>query len=174
MTINDIENSLKTLKNNHLNLDEPTLITLLTAGGWDEKDIRDAVVIFRNTSIDKGARPEEDLLVPTEREYILPETADVTHTLLDNNSKDELPSALPLRLFEDSTHVWPFSLYKKVFHNNESTSKVETKETETRREHKHFGHNPLTKKDEELILVIGTMLIIILLLLAYMYSNNRL
>ncbi len=178
MTINDIENALKTLENNHPHLDEPTLITLLTAGGWDEKNIRDAVIIFRNTSIDKQARPEQELFVPTEGEHILPEIADASHSLSENNSvssKDEFPSELPLRLFEDSTHVWPFSLYKKVFHNNETSSlKGIKEEKETREEHKHFGHNPLTKKDEELIFVIGTMLIIILLLLSYMYYNGRL
>ena len=49
MTIAEIESTLNKLRSLHTNLDEGTLITLLTAGGWEEKSIQEAVSIFRST-----------------------------------------------------------------------------------------------------------------------------
>lgn len=54
MTINEIESTLQTLASRHPNLDEVMLVTLLTAGGWEEKIIKDAVAVFRS-SVQKGA-----------------------------------------------------------------------------------------------------------------------
>lgn len=49
MTIAEIESTLNKLRSLHTNLDEGALITLLTAGGWEEKSIQEAVSIFRST-----------------------------------------------------------------------------------------------------------------------------
>lgn len=47
MTINEIEATLHTLEKRHLNLTEDTLLTLLKASSWEEKQIQEALAIFR-------------------------------------------------------------------------------------------------------------------------------
>ncbi len=47
MTLTEIENVLQSLSARHQNLNEELLITLLTAGGWEEKYIKDACALFK-------------------------------------------------------------------------------------------------------------------------------
>ncbi len=47
MTISELENTLQSLLQRHPNLDEAMLTTLLASGGWDEKTIQEALVLFR-------------------------------------------------------------------------------------------------------------------------------
>lgn len=76
MTINEIESTLKTLTNRHSNLDEEMLITLLTAGGWEEKLIKDAVAVFR------GSTQKKDTVIVTSPEIVLLKT-EITHNGVD-------------------------------------------------------------------------------------------
>lgn len=119
-------------------------------------------------------------------------TPRVTHT--------EIPPDLPMRPFESSTHVWPFSKYIETFHNEtappkEVTEKAVTNETSPvnshppeksnttsthNMEHDLVVKRPVIKRtgfdgeDEGLIFLTGSMLFIIIMLLAYMYANGRL
>ena len=263
MTINEIESILETLETRHPNLDEVLLLTLLRAGGWDEKVIRDAVLLFRN-SYGKPRSRVPPMFVPLQSDPVFPETADTAHTLLEHNPEEgevilkkeneivgvespaippvldetvkevpkpqeeviipvpsvvpevvlplheeliqkipesealepqslipptppsslpkkieesEPPLDLPVKPFESTSHVWPFSRYKDVFHG-EVMPLLKKEEEEVVKEHVtetiHFTHTPLTGKDEKLVLLACSMLLVVLLLLGYMYSNGRL
>jgi hypothetical protein len=141
MTLHEIEETLATLESRHGRLDEAMLVTLLRAGGWEEKDIEDAKTLFegRGSSSFDTVAPEAKAL---------PDGIDPSHLLMDHNEgvpqaiaqppkepqeepssliveqsagsgrKEELPHNLPLRPFETSEHVWPFSRYKDVFYGD--------------------------------------------------------
>ncbi len=94
------------------------------------------------------------------------------------------PENLPLKPFESTPHIWPFSKYKEVFHgetmpplhpeerelvNNQTTPQEVHKVKKIKLKRSGFDG-----EDEGLIFLSGTTLLIILLLLAYMYSNGRL
>lgn len=83
MNINEIETILETLYARHANLDEAMLVTLLTAGGWEEKNIHDAIVLFR-VAYSKRDRTVRVSLVPPEENHLLPQTADIAHTLTEH------------------------------------------------------------------------------------------
>lgn len=101
--------------------------------------------------------------------------------------KLELPENLPLKPFESTPHIWPFSKYKEVFHG-EVMPPLPTDEralVTSVTVSPEVIAKPIVKKikikrtgfdgeDEGLIFLTGTTLLIILLLLAYMYSNGRL
>ncbi|MFA5132195.1 MAG: hypothetical protein WC444_02595 [Candidatus Paceibacterota bacterium] len=91
MTLREVETILNTLEARHPQLDEAMLTTLLTAGGWDERTIADAVVLFRGKGKSLSAEKPEVLLVPTEASHVLPEMIDETHELLEHNPQEELP-----------------------------------------------------------------------------------
>jgi hypothetical protein len=84
MTITNIENTLNTLEILHPDLDEAGLFALLNAGGWEEKNINDAIVLFRNKDRVK-ANHSLALFNPTEEKNVLPEVIDTTHELLEHN-----------------------------------------------------------------------------------------
>ncbi len=100
MTVNEIENTLQSLYKRHENLSEATLLTLLKSGGWDEKMIRDAVLIHRRiTSPDKTFGQQESIdikdFLPTIQEspVFVPEV-DPSHLLLDHY--DNVDVVLPV------------------------------------------------------------------------------
>lgn len=95
------------------------------------------------------------------------------------------PENLPLKPFESTPHVWPFSKYKEVFHGEVMTPLSEGERilvTQITKEGAEAAVAPkkITVKrtgfdgeDEGLIFLTAITLLIILLLLAYMYSNGR-
>lgn len=122
MTINDIENILVTLENRHPDLNDAMLITLLKAGGWEEKNIHDAVLIFRNTNGGRKKKAEHQELTPIlenpilpniEEKEFLPEVMDSSHTLLEHNpekeiileKEDELKSVAEQILVQDAGYI---------------------------------------------------------------------
>jgi hypothetical protein len=325
MTIAEIESTLSTLCIRHPNLDDELLVTLLTAGGWEDKVIQDAVTIFKSSpnkyriginsfQLPVGQNPktkinqnvseigvvvakdvgivasikpspvhtevetkneesspivyynnegkEEKVLpvffdseVPVEKKEIpvihnitevkptVVVPAEIVTPLIDLKEKIEIPikevisekvgafvetqketskgvslpevstekiiepqslilqdilpkvvaqkidppENLPLKPFESTPHVWPFSKYKEVFHgetmlhpptdemvlvNNKAVVSEEHKESHLKKiKIKRTGFD---SEDEGLIFLTGTTLLVILLLLAYMYSNGRL
>lgn len=291
MTITEIESTLRELRARHQNLNEETLVTLLTAGGWEDKIIKEAVTLFRITqegkkeevsnpvlptnkkedseSIQEGviggqlldkktdevkpvvvANPnntgfvvtdsspneskveeisklvyysttgEEEPILQTlpdkgkelpkieEGDFHLPEDTKIEEGQLvvqpveintfveikkeqtdiqqnlkrtDNVHKNEPPENLPLKPFEGTPHVWPFSKYKEVFHGETMSSANQKEEVitapvlngEVLRKSK-IKRNGFGGEDGNLLLLTGITLLIILLLLAYMYSNGRL
>jgi hypothetical protein len=46
MTLHEIEETLQILRKRHAGLNEAMLVTLLRAGGWEEKQIEEAKVVF--------------------------------------------------------------------------------------------------------------------------------
>lgn len=294
MTITEIESTLRELRARHQNLNEETLVTLLTAGGWEDKIIKEAVTLFRITQEGKKEDISNPVLLTSEKEgpesikegviggQLLDKKMDevkpvvvanpnntgfvVTDSSSDNNKteedsklvyytttgeeeqvlqvlpdtgkelpkieegdfhlpentktevvqpvvqpveintfvetkprsdsvqtetqqnvkrvgnapKSEPPENLPLKPFESTPHVWPFSKYKEVFHG-ETMPVIHQEEVTTpavsignvlkKSKIKRIGFGG---EDENLLFLTGITLLVILLLLAYMYSNGRL
>ena len=95
MTINEIETTLESLQERHDDLNEASLLTLLKAGGWEEKAIREALAVYRKLH---AIQPEESAgesfgkAFPKIQEspVFIPEV-DAHHLLLDhyNNQGEE-------------------------------------------------------------------------------------
>jgi hypothetical protein len=151
MTLQEKEDTLEILTKRHPGLNEVMLVTLLRAGGWEEKDIEEARLLFRGGA---GSGKEEKVLqkeFPTLLEIpVLPPEIDNDHLLVSKEvmeqeekgesmmntprspepqsfvapspareeKREELPHNLPLRPFETSEHVWPFSRYRDVFYGD--------------------------------------------------------
>lgn len=136
-------------------------MTLLQAGGWDERDIVDAKTLFkaRAFSQQKATPLKQE---ETTEEKLLPDGIDPSHLLLDHNDqvpmkveeksasseetpsllvessasvqKEEFPHNLPLRPFETSEHIWSFSRYRDVFHGEPEVQKTESPHESARTE----------------------------------------
>jgi hypothetical protein len=144
MTLAEIEETLEKLKVRHSGLDEALLVTLLKAGGWEEKEIKEAVSLFKGTAGNKTQMiafpaPQDAVSLPQEiaNEHLLisgkeqensteeiskgkgeiaePQSLNPAPSL---SKREELPHDLPLRPFETSDHIWPFSRYKDVFYGD--------------------------------------------------------
>lgn len=70
MTIAEIESTLRTLCIRHQNLDDELLTTLLTAGGWEDKIIKDALSLYRS-SPDKYKPSQEALALFTKQQGVV-------------------------------------------------------------------------------------------------------
>lgn len=209
MNIRDIEDTLRTLKTRHPGLNEVMLVTLLKAGGWEDKDVETARVLFNPPSsvpkpikvvpseaptplpstpivvpdVSSIAPPTEETAVPVTpaeekkdpvpvKSFPVAEEAPLLIPIVDEShlveaphegthdelvfkeeekeettvsipsspalvaeptsllSKEEavpphntedIPHNLPLRPFETSEHIWPFSRYKDVFYGEDVT-----------------------------------------------------
>lgn len=143
MTLHEIEETLAELIKRHPGLDEKLLVTLLRAGGWEEKTIEEAKTLFasRGDPKEQQALPtlqEEPLLMPEigtdhlleegtqekEEPVSEPQSLIKEETPASVSKKEELPHNLPLRPFETSEHIWPFSRYKDVFYGESEESFV--------------------------------------------------
>ncbi len=154
MTLHEIEQTLDTLRTRHPGLDEGMLVTLLRSGGWEEKQVEEARMMFKTGAPQNAPQEEYVPLPPVETEMVLPPPVDDRHLLLAHNDeaavevapsipvveqqslvssapvqsvevRDGLPHNLPLRPFETSEHIWPLSRYKDVFYGN-ATEEVHT------------------------------------------------
>jgi hypothetical protein len=91
-----------------------------------------------------------------------------------------IPENLPMRPFESSPHVVPFSKYKETFYKEEiapvPAGEVEEKNDHSipQPEHIELKKVPLSTGDEGIAILAGVMLLVIMLLLGYMYGNGRL
>jgi hypothetical protein len=91
-----------------------------------------------------------------------------------------IPENLPMRPFESSPHVVPFSKYKEAFYKEETASVQSEKGEEksitaqSQEGEGEFKKAPLSKGDESIAILAGVMLLVIMLLLGYMYGNGRL
>lgn len=227
MTLAEIEETLEKLKVRHPGLDETLLVTLLRAGGWEEKEIKEAVSLFKENS---GGKKEIKAFPSPQDALSLPEQIDNDHLLESakekNNSattsssiekkysepqslnaggssskREELPHDLPLRPFETSDHIWPFSRYKDVFYGDtdeEVTPPVAPKPTPPKEEAVPMPEPVSTPKpqapvfvregpktapaaggkaesgEDKLVILACAMLVAVLFVLGYMYSNGRL
>ncbi|MEZ0208549.1 MAG: hypothetical protein ACAH17_00025 [Candidatus Paceibacterota bacterium] len=235
MTLTETEETLQTLIDRHPGLDDSMLVTLLSAGGWEAKEIETVRVLLK----EKNKGPAEEV-VAHKNLPILPEVLDLPaeiqpdHLLVSLNPpvheelitspvvehtpepqsltqstevvvgarRDELPHDLPLRPFETSDHIWPFSRYKDVFYGEAESEKQETKPTLPVVIAKEVvlpveikaapapvirevpAPTPVSKQEplpldsgtgeDKLVLVASVMLLAVLLILGYMYSNGRL
>lgn len=135
MNLHEIEETLHTLIARHPGLDESMLVTLLRAGGWEERTIQEAVLMFRaGVTLPETTLPEvvdaehmipasfeavqQEVVTPSpasvvEEQHTEPESLIVREEILE--LKEDLPHNLPLRPFETSDHIWPFSRYRDVF-----------------------------------------------------------
>jgi hypothetical protein len=148
MTLREIEDALTILISRHRDLDDGMLVTLLQAGGWDQRSIQEAVNLFHLrkskahlVTVPKNLLPElqtEPLLPPqVETDHLLVDHQRVTQEPLERQSlissgvehvptikevkikkEVEPPHNLPLRPFESAPHIWEFSRYKEMFYGN--------------------------------------------------------
>ncbi len=147
MTLTETEETIQTLIRRHQGLNEEMLVTLLRAGGWEDKQIEEAKMIFRslgNQSVTLSKMESAKLSLPSMQESpVFTPPVDTDHLLQEHNNivetveavppqslvtetvlvqkgeqKEELPHNLPLRPFETSEHIWPFSRYRDVFYGD--------------------------------------------------------
>ncbi|MDB5259826.1 MAG: hypothetical protein JWN37_57 [Candidatus Nomurabacteria bacterium] len=96
MTLNEIEETLSTLKKRHPDLDDELLITLLEAGGWDERAIKDAVLLFHHKKESPSmSKVKVESLSKMEEENLLPPEVDSGHLLLDKNEDVDVRTKEP-------------------------------------------------------------------------------
>lgn len=132
MSLNEIENTLNELKTRHPNLDETMLVTLLNAGGWEEKMIRDAVLVFNESKTKKPISQNNVAQPITETENILPETIGYDHALMEHNlpageaGEEEIKptTETPIKVEEKTTE--PQSLIEPIV--EEKTSLIKENE----------------------------------------------
>lgn len=130
----------------------------------------------------------ESLIIP---DVVVPQVDIVQASSLNIHNEEkqiEPPLNLPLKPFESTQHVWPFSKYKEVFHGDVMpplsqeervlvqgpTVKKDETEKEVVKKVRVKKIGGFDGEDEGLIFLTGISLLIILFLLAYMYSNGRL
>lgn len=158
MNVRDVEDTIHTLEARHPGLNEVMLLTLLKAGGWEEKDIETAKVIFKSSpahAVTKKETPTTERFPPTQEEPVfepvideerrieapeesvptpsapsraaepepvvnlVPEPVSLVSEESSLPAKEDIPHNLPLRPFETSEHIWPFSRYRDVFYGEE-------------------------------------------------------
>ncbi len=88
MTLHEIEQTLDTLRTRHPGLDEGMLVTLLRSGGWEEKQVEEARVLFKTGSLEEGVVEEYISLPMVETEAVLPPMVDDKHLLLAHNDDE--------------------------------------------------------------------------------------
>ncbi len=158
-----------------------------------EQQIKELMELVPLTRLMSQQEPES-LIIPKEQSF--PTSRKVAPA--------EIPEDLPLLPFESSPHVWSFSRYKNVFHGEQKQERevpvsqppmvspptfvsnpiVVTQAPRPVLDGKKVKHEedeevslekvPLTRGDESLVFLAGTMLLVIILILGYMYSNGRL
>jgi hypothetical protein len=131
--------------------------------------------------------PDTVIVVEKEKESLVSPAPD-PHLFSKNERKDveEPPHNLPLKPFETTEQTWSFARYKSIFYGDvehlqkqevQPKPKVVLSEEKKGRDPTHVVHMapaPLSRDEEKLVFIAGTMLLAILLLLGYMYSNGRL
>lgn len=146
MKINEIQSTLDQLKERHPKLNEGLISTLLSAGGWDERSIKEAIALFKSNQetlslphqdnisflelpslLLNEKNKEEDLTKEKPKESLV---ASLASNLFSKRVKIKptLPDDLPLKPFESSPNVWSFSRYKDIFYGNEKEEDHEEEE----------------------------------------------
>ncbi len=94
MTLSEIETILDQLASRHENIDKELLITLLTAAGWEEKVIKDALALFasrKTTNKDvlqsKAAKPQTEVIL---KQITSTNAAPLTFYQQDGNEENTL------------------------------------------------------------------------------------
>lgn len=97
MNLHEIEKVLRTLSSQHSNLTEETLLVLLRAGGWEEKTIREALVLFRTLDV-KAPTGIPTIFPQVDKGMILPHTEEsvVLPSLVQEDRRIEEKSILPI------------------------------------------------------------------------------
>lgn len=108
MNIRDIEETLRTLKKRHPGLNEVMLATLLDAGGWEDKDIETAKVLF-HPPVSKASVPPPPKVVPSEQPAPLPPVPDAPPVSSPMEPAPNLPQkeASPAPLKEEKKEPAP-------------------------------------------------------------------
>jgi len=195
--LQDINLALTNLTRIHEGLSEEKLNMLLSAAGWEKKDIDDAVLMWKNGEIGKEITER----IEEEKKEEVSKSPDVNKTPANTaetvkvdpslkkeekipNPEDHLPHNLPLRPYESSFVTVPFSDYRKRF-----TSPVITESRENLPPKKIAEEqiniskpsyeeekisSPLHSEDKVLVLIASSLFLVLMILLGYMYSNGRL
>lgn len=94
MTLHEIEETLHDLQSRHPGLSETLLVTLLRSGGWEEKNIQEALHLFRSGGErreDTSATKVADALPSIETESVFQPMADESHMLMEHNDDADPP-----------------------------------------------------------------------------------
>lgn len=87
MTLHEIEQTLDTLRTRHPGLDEGMLVTLLRSGGWEEKQVEEARMMFKVGGGQETSKEEYVPLPSLETSLLLPPTIDDKHLLVEHNEE---------------------------------------------------------------------------------------
>ena len=119
MTLHEIEQTLDTLRTRHPGLDESMLVTLLRSGGWEEKQVEEARMMFKVGGQQDSSSEETHIsLPPIETELVLPPTVDDKHLLVAHNEE-------AVSVQEDTQPVEPVEPVEEVIHTIPTVSVVE-------------------------------------------------
>lgn len=130
--------------------------------------------------------PDEETMEKEEKTSLIKDESPKKPT---NKALEEIPHNLPLKPFDASPHVIPFSEYKETFHGKDekviphvqnvsgvinSTNTVASVPVSVPAYVRSKKPVPLSKSEKELVVMASVLLFVILILLSYMYSNGRL
>ena len=195
MTIHEIENTLQTLCARHPTLDEKMLGTLLLSSGWEEKTIKEAILLFKNgnyfTQVPLPAPVDNSHLLQEHNET--PEVVEVPVLLEKTPVKEivqpakvsfekaktkeikiaEIPNNLPVKPFDSTNHILSFSKYKNVFFDEPIEKNNQPDEISEIVEDIFTSKVPVTREDKGLVTLAVVMLALVLLILSYMHTHGR-
>ncbi len=128
-------------------------------------------------------KESESLVIEDEKELLL-EIKEEREKLEKAKKEQELPEGLPLKPFESSKSVWPFSHYKSVFNGNVMGPKQKDEDKEKSPDNQSkktvyvgnivFAKAPISKEENRLVHIAIAMFFVIIALLTYMYAVGRL
>lgn len=113
MKLYDIRSALKNLVHINKDLNKDRLTTLLQAAGWDEQDIKDAILLWETNSFnDADTSSVSAEIIPKEDMSPTNESLDTTTTIFaDTRLSDKLEAAkaekTPLAVKEESKLIFP-------------------------------------------------------------------
>lgn len=109
MTLHEIEETLHKLQSRHPGLNEALLVTLLRGGGWEEKNIQEALFLFRSGGVEKGKESptmEAEALPPLQMDPVLMPQADEKHMLEEHYEEiAPPPEKMPEKVFEPQSLI---------------------------------------------------------------------
>jgi len=175
MNLEEVENILKTLVERHPDLDEEMLKTLLSSGGFEEKVINDAVLLYRKSNL-VVSKPVEDIKEIKENKEDL-----VKNEEKENDSGEEV-SNLEKKIQEQAENQKEKNEIVDNLYTNDSQKKVPFEgelmpslPKEIRDEARKAIKEIHYQFENHILFSIACLVFIILLaIVVYMFANGRL
>lgn len=186
MTIKEIQSNLDQLKDRHPNLNKKLLFILLSAGGWDDISIKEAIILFKSMEKEFDIPHQDNIPLPELPKLLLDDKNIEEKKLLDEPVlvsenkkvivKEEviLSDDLPIKITESSSNFWNFADYRDAFHKNEKVEAIDNTKISDKKIskdeidniHKRRIHH---KKRNEVTSSLIMFLLVIFLMVIYMF-----